>query len=531
MSTAGNYDVIVIGGGHNGLVTAAYLAKAGRRVLVLERRHILGGAACTEELFPGIRLSPAAYLNGLFRREIIDDLGLAGQGLTMLQRNPSSFSPFPDGRSLLMGPDMAWTQREIAKFSARDADAIVRWEHHFDRMTALLEPVIMGIPPSGAEGIAVWDRVGELVKGLSARDGADVLEVLTGSATDMLDRYFESDEVKATLATDGVIGTFAGPSAPGTAYVLFHHVMGETFGVRGVWSYVRGGMGAISAALAAVAKAHGADIRTDCPVARILTRDGAATGVALADGREFHAPVVAANVGAAHVFLRMLDPRQLPDEFVTAVRRIDYRSASLKINAVLDRLPDFKCLPSPADGSPGPQHRGTFHVSPTMAYIERAYDDAKYGRPSTEPIIEGALPTVLDDTLAPAGKHVLSLFIQYAPYAPADGPWDQPARDRFADRVFAVLEQYAPGITRSVLHRRVYTPPDIEEVFGLTGGNIFQGAVNIRQFWASRPVPGYGGYATPVRGLYLCGSAAHPGGGVTGIPGRNAAAVILRNAR
>jgi phytoene dehydrogenase-like protein len=526
---AQSFDVIIIGAGHNGLTAACRLAKAGRRVLVLERRPVVGGACVTEELFPGFKVSTAAYVNGLFRPEILRELRLADYGVEMLLRNPSSFTPFPDGRSLLLGPDVALNHREVSKFSPRDAERLADYDAMIERVASVLEPVLLSVPPKAPDPSAPADPLSPILSRLGRLEPSvfgEVMAVLTGSARDLLDRFFESDELKATLATDGVIGTFAPPSAPGTAYVLFHHVMGETFGNRGIWSYIRGGMGTLTQALARAAADLGAVVRTDAEVAGILVRDGAAVGVALADGTEFRAPVVASNATAEVTFRKLLDPAALPADFADMVARIDYRSASLKINAALSELPDFKCLP----GRPGPQHRGTFHICPTTEYIERAYDDAKYGRPSGSPIIEGALPTAVDPTLAPPGKHVLSLFVQYAPYALRDGVWDDAARNAFADRVFDILEDYAPGIKASVIDRRIYAPPDIERVFNLTGGNIFQGAVSPTQFWAWRPVPGFGDHRSPIRGLYLCGSAANPGGGVMGAAGWNAAAVMLADA-
>jgi phytoene dehydrogenase-like protein len=517
-----HYDCIVIGAGHNGLVTAAYLAKAGRKVLVLERRDVVGGACVTEEAWPGCKVSTAAYVNSLFRPEIVRDLDLPRHGFQMLPRDPSSFTPFPDGRSLLMGPDAELTRREVSRFSKRDAEALPLYEAMIDRLARALDPVIDGeLPDPFAGSPADRDRTAALL-GRLGELGPDLphgLDVLTGSATALLERWFESEEVKVTLATDGVIGVFAPPSAPGTAYTLFHHVMGEGGGKRGVWGYVRGGMGSLTQALASAARGHGADIRTGEEVARILVKDGQVAGVALADGTEFRADRVASNATAHVTFLKLTDPRDLPAEFVDGVRHIDYASASLKINALLSELPSFTARP----GRPAPQHRGTVHVCPSLDAMERAYDDAKFGRPSETPMLEIGFPTAVDDTLAPPGRHIMSMFVQYAPYHLREGNWDA-LKDRFADRCFAVLEEYAPGFSRSVIERQVLSPVDIERRFNLTGGNIFQGAMSPRHVLFLRP-----GYRTPVRGLYLCGSAAHPGGGVMGASGRNAARVILRD--
>jgi phytoene dehydrogenase-like protein len=525
-------DTIVIGAGHNGLVTAAYLARAGQRVLVLERRDLVGGACVTEELWPGFKVSTAAYVNSLLRPEIIRDLELKKHGFEMLPRNPSSFTPFPDGRYLLLGPDPALNRREIAKFSPRDAEALPRYEQMLLRVADFLEPLLLQTPPDP------WSRrLGDLwglVKlGLAfrrlGRDGRHAVEILTGAARPILDRWFESVELKATLATDAIIGAFASPSMPGTAYVLFHHVMGECNGARGVWGYVRGGMGGITQALAASARAHGATIRVNAPVARIRTQGGRVRGVALADGSEIDAPRVASCADAHVTFLKLLDPAELPEDFVEAVRAIDYRSASLKINLALSEVPSFTALPA-ENGRPGPQHRGTIHICPDLDYIERAFDDAKYGRPSTRPVLEATLPSSVDDTVAPPGKHVMSLFVQYAPTELREGSWDD-VKETFADRCLDVLAEYAPNIKQAVIDRQVLSPLDLERRFSLTGGNIFQGAMTLGQLFFLRPVAGYANYRTPIRGLYLCGSAAHPGGGVMGACGYNAAREILRDRR
>ena len=525
-----SYDAIVIGAGHNGLVTACYLARAGLRVLVLERRHVVGGACVTEETFPGFKVSTAAYVNSLFHTSIVRDLKLAAYGYEVLARDPSSFTPLPDGRSLLMGPDADLTRREIAKFSARDAERYPRYEAMLERVAAVVEPTLTMAPPDllrpRLRDLRALLSLGRAFRRLG--DGAgEAVEILTGAARPILDRWFESEELKGTLATDAIIGAMASPSMPGTAYVLFHHVMGESGGKRGVWGYVRGGMGGLTQALAAVARDLGADIRCDSEVARILVRDGRAVGVALAGGDEFRAPIVASNADAHVTFLGLLDRDTLPEAFVADVERISYASASLKINVALAELPSFRALPGTA---PGPQHRGTIHICPDQDYIERAFDDAKYGRPSAEPVLECTIPSVVDPTVAPPGRHLMSMFVQYAPYELRDGSWDD-RREAFADRCFDLLDEYAPNFKRAVLARQVLTPLDLERVFNLTGGNIFQGAMTPGQLFAFRPVPGHARYRTPLRGLYLCGAAAHPGGGVMGTPGLNAAREILRQRR
>ncbi|HZV77797.1 MAG TPA: NAD(P)/FAD-dependent oxidoreductase [Candidatus Babeliales bacterium] len=522
------YDAIVVGGGHNGLVTACYLARSKWRVLVLERRYVVGGACVTEEVFPGFKVSTAAYVNSLFRPEIIADLRLNEYGFEAIERNPASFSPFLDGRYLMLGAGLAADAAEIAKFSERDAQRYPQYEAMLERVASVVEPTLTQVPPNFLRpSLAQMLEAGKMGRALQRLGPAmgEAIEVLTGAARPILDRWFESEEVKGTIATDAIIGAFMAPSMPGTAYVLFHHVMGETNGKRGVWSYVRGGMGGLTQALAAAAKDLGVEIRTEAEVARILTRRGRVSGVALESGEEFGANRVASGVDCHLTFEKLVDPGDLPPAFREAVARISYSSASCKINVALERLPSFTALPG---HEPGPQHFGTVHLCPDQDFIERAYDDAKYGAFSREPVVECTMPSSLDSTVAPPGKHLMSMFTQYAPYALKDGPWTDALRNEYADRCFDVVERYAPGFKDSVIDRQILTPLDLEEKFGLTGGSIFQGAMPLHQLFAFRPVPGYAGYTTPIKGLYLCGAAAHPGGGVMGAAGWNAARVILR---
>jgi phytoene dehydrogenase-like protein len=524
------YDAIIIGGGHNGLVCAAYLARAGRTVLVLERRELLGGCAVTEELWPGFKVSTASYVNSLFRPEITRDLELKRHGFEMLPRNPSSFTPFPDGRFLLMGPDREMTHREVSKFSPRDAESLPKYEAMLERVADFLEPTLVQTPPNP------WSmKPGNLLRlvklGLAFRklgtDGQKAIEILTGAANPILDRWFESEEVKATIATDAIIGAFATPSMPGTAYVLFHHVMGECDGARGVWGYVRGGMGGLSNAIASAARAHGAEIRTGAAVARIVVQSGQAVGVALADGTEYRARRVVSGVDAHVTFLQLMDPKELPADFADSVRHLDYASGSCKINLALSEVPDFSCLPGK---TPGPQHRGTIHLCPTRDYIERAFDCAKYGHISEQPIIEATIPSSLDDTVAPKGKHIMSMFTQYFPYklAPDAGTLEE-NKKRYAERCIDIMTEYAPNFRSAVIDYQVLAPADLERVYGLTGGNIMQGTMALSSLLFMRPVPGYADYRTPIRGLYLCGAATHPGGGVMGACGYNAAREILND--
>jgi phytoene dehydrogenase-like protein len=524
------YDAIIIGAGHNGLVTAAYLARAGRKVLVLERRELVGGCVVTEELWPGFKVSTASYVNSLFRPEIIRDLELKRHGFTMIPRSPSSFTPLPDGRFLMMGPDKELTRREVSKFSKRDAENLPRFEAMLERVAAFLEPMLTETPAnpwSMAPGnLMRLARTAWNFRKLGA-DGQRAVEILTGAANPILDRWFESEEVKTTISTDAIIGAFATPSMPGTAYVLFHHVMGECDGVRGVWGYVRGGMGALSTAIAAAAKERGAEIKVNAPVSRILVQHGRASGVVLADGAEYKAERVVSCVDANVTFLRLMDRKDLPPDFVESVQHLDYSSASCKINLALSEAPNFTCLPTKGVG---PQHHGTIHISPDRTYIEKAYDCAKYGYISESPVIEATMPSSLDASLAPEGKHVMSMFTQYFPYklAPDAGTLEE-NKKRYAERCIDIMTEYAPNFRNSVINYQVLAPADLETMFGLTGGNIMQGAMSLSSLGFMRPLAGYADYRTPVKGLYLCGAATHPGGGVMGACGYNAAREILRD--
>lgn len=534
-----SYDAIVIGGGHNGLIAAAYLAKSGKSVCVLERRHILGGCTTTEELWPGYKVSTAAYVISLMLPEVMRELRLKHYGLRILPRTPSSFTPLLDGRSLTLGPDMVQSQVEIAKFSSPDANAYPRYNQLLERVAAVLEPVLCQTAPDPLPLPRSWRKVGVSKR---MRDAAtlwglyraceglgdqlpEAIELLLGAARPLLERTFEAEVLRATLATDAIIGAFASISSPGTAYVLLHHVMGTAGGARGVWGYVQGGMGGLAMALESACGELNVEIRREAEVCKILAAGGRVSGVGLSDGSQLDAPIVASTVDAHLTFERFLDADQLPDGFRQAISRIDYASASAKIHLALAEPPNFTCEPS--DGI-APHHHGTMHISPTLDYLERAYDDAKYGRPSREPVLEMTLPTSVDQTIAPEGRHLMSIFVQYAPYKLAEGSWDD-LKESFADRCVEIIGRYAPNVPGAILHRQVVSPLDLERTFGLTGGNIMQGVMTADRLYACRPVPGWADHRTPLKGLYLCGAASHPGGGVIGACGRNGAREILRD--
>ncbi len=533
---ANKYDAIIVGGGHNGLVAAGYLARARWKVLVLERYHLVGGACVTEETFPGFRMNTGAYVVSLLRPEIVRDFKLAKFGYEPLTRDPSSFSPYPGNRHLIFWKDNEATKREVARFSARDAERFDAFNRHLEEMVALLDPLAAAAPPEIKTGgwgerlgwLMWWARKRHPVSDakLLARI-ADITRLLTVSVAEYLDRWFESEEVKVRYCTDGVIGLLAGPHSPGTAYGMFHHLMGQHEGRRGEWAYVRGGMGAITQALADYVRSQGGEIVTGAEVARIAVKSGAVAGVALADGREFQANVVLSNADPKRTFLKLFDPLDLPEDLLADVRRLKTASGATKINIAARALPDFHAYPG---REVGPQHRGTIHFSPSMAYIEKAFEDCKAGRPSAEPFIEMGIPSAVDPSVAPPGKHYISCFVQYAPYTRADGkPWDAATEAEFAEATFNVIRQYCSNWDEVVENYQILTPPKIEQRFGLTGGNIFQVEISPDQLFHMRPTPQTSGYATPVRGFYLCGAGSHPGGGVYGAPGWLAAQRVLKD--
>jgi phytoene dehydrogenase-like protein len=524
---ATKYDVIVIGGGHNGLVNAAYLAKAGKKVLVLERRHVLGGAAVTEEVFPGFKFSVCSYVVSLLRPEIIRDLDLPRHGLEILPLD-GTFTPLPNGDYLWRVNDHGKTHREIARHSKLDAEAYDEFGKAMQAMCRFVKPILSMVPPDPStldpRELMKLLFIGRRFQNMESGDKYNQVQLMTMSAVDFLDQWFETDVLKATMSASGIIGTFLGVRSPGTAYVLLHHYMGEIDGAFRAWGFARGGTGAISNAIGDAAREAGAEIRTKAAIQRIIVKGGKAVGVVLTNGDELYADVISSSVDPRHTFIEFLDPETLPDEFVEGVKRYKYRGSSGKVNLALDALPNFKCMPGE-----GAHLRGAISISPSVEYMERAYDDAKYGHFSRRPYIDMVIPSLTDPSVAPPGKHVMSCFVQYAPYKLAPGlDWDS-EKEKFGSTVIDTLAEYAPNIKDIILHRQVVTPLDLEREWGLSEGNIFQGELSLEQLFFLRPVPGYSRFRTPVKNLYLCGSATHPGGGIMGAPGRLAAMEILKS--
>jgi phytoene dehydrogenase-like protein len=532
---AERYDAVIIGGGHNGLVSAAYLARAGMKTLVLEQRHVLGGAAVTEEIFPGFRFSVFSYVVSLLRPEIIRELQLPRHGLDILPLD-GTFTPLREGGGPAAGGgDYLWrvndhgrTIRELRRWSKSDAEAYEEYGQLMVEMARFIKPILAITPPDltslDPRPLMPLAGLARTFQQLPERQQAVFVQLMTMSAADFLDQWFETDPLKATMAASGIIGTYQGVRSPGTAYVLLHHYMGEIDGAFRAWGIPKGGTGGVSNAIASAARALGAEIRTEAPVARIIVKNGRATGVALEDGEEIEANDVLSSVDSRRTFLGLVEPGTLEPEFEEDVRRFKFRGSSGKVNLAVDRLPDFTCLPGE-----GEHLRGAISFSPSLDDMERAYDDAKYGHFSKKPYIDMIIPTLVDPSMAPPGKHVISCFVQYAPYklAPELGTWDD-QREAFGDAVIDRIAEFAPNIRDVILHRNVQTPLDIERTTGLSEGNIFQGELSLEQLFFNRPVPGYARFRTPIRDLWLCGSATHPGGGIMGANGRIAAMEVLR---
>jgi phytoene dehydrogenase-like protein len=529
---ARNSDVIIIGAGHNGLVCAFYLARAGLQVTVLERRGVVGGAAVTEEFHPGFRNSVASYTVSLLQPKVIADLDLHAHGLKIIHRKMANFLPTADGRYLAVGDGR--TKSEVAKFSARDADRLDAYHARLGAVSDLVRALMLETPPNVTDG-GLLAALPELLRGakLARRMGGldmtakrDLLALLGRSAGDYLDDWFESDPIKAVYGFDGIVGNYASPYTPGSGYVLLHHLLGEVNGKRGAWGHAIGGMGAITQAMAKACAARGVDIRLDAPVREVIVEKGRAVGVACENGEVFRAGIIASNLNPKLLFQRLVDPALLPEDFRERIGSYRMGSGTFRMNVALSALPRFTCLPGPGD-----HLTAGIIIAPSLAYMDRAYDDARAIGWSREPVVEILIPSTLDDSLAPKGAHVASLFCQHvAPVLPSSASWDD-AREEVADLMIATVDRYAPGFKASVLGRQVLSPLDLERIFGLTAGDIMHGRLELDQLFAARPVLGHGNYRAPLRGLYMCGSGTHPGGGVTGAPGHNAAREILRDLR
>jgi len=521
-----HYDAIVVGGGHNGLICAAYLARAGKRVLVLERRHVLGGAAVSEEVYPGFTFSVFSYVVSLLRPHIIRELDLARHGLEIIPLE-CSFLPLPDGDSLCRWSDPELTRREISRFSRKDAEVYPEFGLAMHKMAHFVKDLIDN-PAPDPMSMRIKELLNLLRLGKHLESfGPDVLyqqmQLMTMSAVDFLDRWFESDTLKAPMSVSGIIGTFLGVRSPGTAYVLLHQYMGEIAGAFRAWGFAKGGTGQVSLSCARAAESFGAEIRTEAGVSKLLVKNGRCEGVVLENGDEVRATAIFSSLDPHRTFLRLVGEEHLDGEFAEQIKRYKLRGSSGKVNLALDRWVDFTCRPGA-----GPHMRGDIAIAPGIEYLEHAYDDAKYGDFSRRPYLNIVIPSLVDPSVAPPGKHVLSAFVQYAPYDIKEGSENWPSRrEAFGDAVVDTIEEYCPGIKDAILFRQVLTPLDIEEMTGLTEGNIFQGELSREQLAFLRPAPGWARYRTPIRDLWICGSAAHPGGGIMGAPGELAAKTFL----
>ena len=521
------YDVIVIGGGHNGLTAAAYLAKAGLDVLVLERRHILGGAAVSEEIYPGFKYSVCSYVVSLLRPEVIRDLNLAQHGLHILPLE-SVFVPMENGDCLALWADEASTREEIRRHSARDADLYPEFNQMMYELAFAVKPILGMVPPDpaapGIDGLRTLRDFGRHLQSLGQKKFHDLTRIMTMSAADFLDQWYETDVLKAVTAINGIIGTMLGPRSPGTAYVFLHHYMGELDGAFTAWGSQKGGTGGVSEAIAAAACSFGAELRCRAPVAQVIVKNGQAVGVALESGEEIYGRTIVSGCDPNITFLKLVEEKELPPELVQAIGNFKFRGSSGKVNLALAGLPEFTAMPDPA------LLQGMIEISPSMDYLERAYDEAKYGNFSSRPYMDVVIPTTVDPTMAPPGKHVMSIFVQYASYHLAEGTWEE-KREAFGDAVVDTLAEFAPNIKDLILHRQVLTPWDLEQTFGLTEGNIFHGELTLDQLFFFRPAAGWAQYRTPIHNYYQCGSGTHPGGGITGGPGRLAALEILKSSK
>lgn len=520
------YDAIVIGAGHNGLVNAAYLGRAGKKVLVLERRHVVGGPAVTEELYPGFKFLTGAYLISLLRPDVIRELELPRYGLEIMPLE-STYVPLPNGDYIADWPDHDMTREEIARSSLRDADAFGEYTSTMRRLALTIKPLLDMVPPNPASkhprDKAAMAMIQDRLRSMPRHDFNLLSRLLTMSAADFLDEWFEGEALKGTKCSSGIIGTFLGPRSPGTGYVLLYHYLGEIDGVFRAWGLARGGTGALTQAIATAARASGAEIRLNSTVERVLVKNGEAVGVVLENGDELYADRVISNADAKATFLKLCDPKDLPDELVSDIRRFRIASPACKLNLALSGLPNFTSLPKGREAL----LRGSIEIAPSIDYVEQAYDDAKYGGWSRRPFMDALIPSLLDPKMAPPGKHVLSAFVQYAS-SELEGGWTEEKRAAFLDVVIDTLSEYAPNLRELIIHKHINTPHDLEKTFGLTSGHIFHGELALHQMFFLRPMPGWAQYRTPLPNLWMCGSSTHPGGCITGAPGRNAAIEILR---
>jgi phytoene dehydrogenase-like protein len=518
-------DAIIIGGGHNGLVCAFYLARKGLKVRVLERRGIVGGAAVTEEFHPGFRNSVASYTVSLLQPKVIADMRLHERGLRIVERPISNFLPLEDGGYLKLGGGLERTQTEFKRFSDRDAQALPAYYDALEGVADVLRDLALRIPPNAGGGVSELLRAasqGRRIAGLSLPAQRDILDLFVKSARNFLDGWFESAPVKAAFGFDAVVGNYASPDTPGSAYVLLHHVFGEVNGKKGAWGHAIGGMGAITQAMRQACEEAGVVIEVEAPVEKVLVDNGRAVGVHVAGGGEHFASVIAANIGPGLLYRKMIDPGDLSDDFRHRMKGFRAGSGTFRMNVALSALPNFTALPGE-----GEHHRSGIIIAPTLDYMDRAFTDARAHGWSKQPIVEMLIPSTVDDSLAPSGGHVASLFCQqFAPVLPDGRSWDD-EREAAADHIIATVEAHAPGFAASVLGRQILSPLDLERTFGLVGGDIMHGHMALDQLWAARPILGHGNYRGPIKGLYMCGAGSHPGGGVTGAPGHNAAQAIL----
>jgi phytoene dehydrogenase-like protein len=531
--TQARYDAIVVGGGHNGLIAAGYLAKERLKVLVLERRPIVGGACVTEELIPGYRVTRTSYVCSLLLPEVIRDFKMKEYGFETLVPEPHSIYPYPDGRYMLWSADEEKTKREVAKFSQRDAEAFSGFNAELLELQSFVDEILRTtppmFPPRGLRELLEFGKLGRKMLKLGDRKLKLFMELMTASCYDYLSRRFESDHVMAAMSINGLIGTCVGPMTPGSAAIMLHHSIGSSIeGQPGAWGYVKGGMSGIANALLRSVRDMGVEVKTDAEVGRFIVEGGVCRGVYLANGDEYRARLVASNLDPKRTFLKLCDQGTLPEDFTESIKKFRIQGSSIKVNCALSELPNWTCIPG--QDPKAPHQQAMFEIAPSVEYLERAYDDLKYGRPSVRPMIDGNIASTMDDSLCPKGHHVMSLFVQYGPYKLKEGTWPE-IREKVGDQIIDTLAEYAPNIKKAIIAREVLSPWDLEKIFGLTEGNIFHGEMTPDQLFFLRPAPRWANYRTPIRGLYLCGSGAHPGGGVMGAPGKNAAREILRDVR